>query len=122
MKTDNIVKSCEVSACRQSSFIFPKVLSVSHGNKMKGGMKVPKTCTSSTTSGDQRQQIQHGMCCHRPDSRRGSWRPTGVQDDVQGDFMVAHANTFSVVMEEFGKKYRNLHFLRTYLNKSFCLR
>jgi len=60
MKTDNIVKSWEIHAYRQSSFIFPKALSVSHRNNMKGGIKVPKTCTSSTASGNHNQQIRHG--------------------------------------------------------------
>lgn len=49
MKTDFIVKSCEVSACRQNSFIFKKALSVSHRNNMKSGIKAPET------SGNQRQ-------------------------------------------------------------------
>lgn len=82
MKTDNIVKSCEISACRHSSFVFPKAVSVAHRNNMRGGIKVPKTCTSSTTSGDQKQQIRHRMCCHRLESRRDSWRPSGVQEDI----------------------------------------
>lgn len=53
MKTDFILKSCKVNACKQNSFISPKALSVPHRNSMEGGIKAHET------SWNQRQQTQH---------------------------------------------------------------